>query len=94
MEEECCEDEDGDGETFATSKKGAAMRGRSVEKRIISASSAAMGSVLVGCNHMPSTAGVPLCINDVHHNCIIDKDLMVVIMTVAKRIRTTLTLYV
>jgi hypothetical protein len=33
---------------------------------------------------MPSNAGVPLCVNNVHHDCIIDKDLMVVIMTVAK----------
>jgi hypothetical protein len=33
---------------------------------------------------MPSTAGVPLCINDVHHSCIIDKDSMVVTMTVAE----------
>jgi hypothetical protein len=33
---------------------------------------------------MLSTVGVPLCINDVHHDCIINKDSMVVIMTAAK----------
>ncbi len=48
---------------------------------------------MVGCNCMSSTAGVLLCINNVHHNCIINKDLMVMIMTVAKEFRTTLTLY-
>ncbi len=84
IEEEYCEDEDGDGETRAASKKGAAATGGLVVKQITSASNAATGSVLVGCNHMSSTAGLPLCANNVHHNCIIDKDSMVVIMTVAK----------
>jgi hypothetical protein len=84
MEEEYREDEDGDGETHAASKMGAARVGESVVKRITLASDAATGSVSVGCNHMPFTAGVPLCVNDVHHNCIINEDSMVVIMTVAK----------
>jgi hypothetical protein len=33
---------------------------------------------------MSSTAGVPLCISNVHHNCIINEDSMVVIMTDAE----------
>ena len=94
MEEEYCKDEDGEGETGVASKKEAAMMGGLAMKQITLASNATTGSVLVGCNHMSSTAGVPLCISNMHHDCIINKDLMVVIMTVAKRIRTTLTLYV
>jgi hypothetical protein len=84
MEEEYCKDEDGDGETHAASKKGAATMGGLVRKQIILASNVATGSVSIGCNHMSSTAGVPLCVKDMHHDCIINNDLMVVIMTVSK----------
>jgi hypothetical protein len=61
------------------------MMGVLVVKQITSASDAATGSISAECNYMPSTAGVPLCVNNVHHNCITNKDSMVVIMTVIQR---------
>jgi hypothetical protein len=49
MNEEYCKDEDGDGETCAASKKGAATIGGLIMKQITLASDTVMGSVLVGC---------------------------------------------
>ncbi len=84
MEEEFCKDEDGWGDTCCIQERGCNRGGIGHETNYIAIQRGETGSVLVGCNHMPSTARVPLCVDNVHHDCIINKDLMVVIMTVAK----------